>query len=323
MSRLLDLVRLRHDLVSVTDQLSIKNTFDQQIMTVAGLMGRNDQVERYNQFDDLLNYYDELISHDSTVSDRISSLLAKINSEIELVVTELENSEAYKEKFSYAGQPVNYSAPASMPLDLTTKTTLENAIRRAADWHYAGLLISARSLDWIELVTTSDPLYLTSYDLTNLNTLLKYYFPDQYRQKLAIYQIIDHDYSALPQAQFGIVVCWEYFNYICRSEVEKCMGQVYDLLRPGGTFIFSYNDCDQVTSAQFTELSHMSYSSASTIKKLVEKFGFEIVTMTTSDLPRNSNEDFFFNQISWAELRKPGLLSTSKLRPVVGGIRTK
>ena len=323
MATLLDLVRLRFDLLSAAERLSIRNSFDQQIMTVSGLIGRNSQVERYSQFDNLLNYYNELTAYDQEVSVRISLLLEKIDSEIEQVVTELENSDAYREKFTYAGQLVNYTAPASMPLDSTAKTTLENTIRRAADWHYPGLLISARSLDWIELLTTSDPLYLTSYNTENLNLLLKQFYPDQYRQKLAIYQIIDQDYSALPQAQFGIVICWEYFNYICRSEVEKCMGQVYDLLRPGGTFIFSYNDCDQVTSAQFTELSHMSYSSASMIKKLAERFGFEIVTLTTSDLPRNSNEDFFFNQISWVELHKPGLLSTSKLQQVVGSIRTK
>jgi SAM-dependent methyltransferase len=45
-------------------------------------------------------------------------------------------------------------------------------------------------------------------------------------------------------AQFGIVLCWDNFNHLSLDKIEKYIREVWKLLRPGGCFIFNYNNCD-------------------------------------------------------------------------------
>ena len=98
-----------------------------------------------------------------------------------------------------------------------------------------------------------------------------------YQSRLRIYEITNEDFSILPQNQFGFVLCWEIFNFLSLEKIEQHIRQVFDLLRPGGVFMFSYNNCDIYSIARVAESRDISYAQDDLLKNLCLNIGYEII----------------------------------------------
>jgi SAM-dependent methyltransferase len=205
-----------------------------------------------------------------------------------------------------------------IPLDTETKNVLRAKIHHYGDWRYPALLMGCRSVDWIDAMVQYDPLYLSNYDLKDTVNALISSYTEIYQRRLRIYSISNHDYSILPQNQFGVIVALDYLNYITASDIEKCLGEVYNMLRPGGVFVFSYNNCDIPVNAELTEHGAMSYYSSQQLKIIAKQLGFEIIQL--DDIPI-AHDDYPY--ISTAELRRPGKLQSIRLNQVLGRIGHK
>ena len=79
------------------------------------------------------------------------------------------------------------------------------------------------------------------------------------------------------------------------------MKQVFSLLKPGGHFIFTYNDCEYEPQIDLCQ-GFTSYNTKTIMSALVEIYGFDVVQ---SKCVRNTH--------SWMVVKKPGGLTSQKL----------
>jgi SAM-dependent methyltransferase len=190
-------------------------------------------------------------------------------------------------------------------------------ITEYSNLRYPALQINPRSKKWIDPMVAGDPLYLTYCYIDIIKEIIKSY-PELYQNRLRLYEIKDRDFSTLPQAQFSLVVCWDYLNYLSIDKIEKYIREVWKLLRPGGHFIFSYNNCDLKGSALMAENWACSYSNLRWLIKLLKEIGYEITALHDDE-----TGDAFNTHISWVEIKKPGDLKTVKAAQAMAQIIVK
>jgi len=80
-------------------------------------------------------------------------------------------------------------------------------------------------------------------------------------------------------------------------------------MRPGGVFMFSYNDGDTPAGAGLAENFAQTYMPKSVLVPLCLSLGFEIVSEVHVD-----------PNINWIEIKRPGKLKTIKAHQVLGEI---
>jgi SAM-dependent methyltransferase len=186
---------------------------------------------------------------------------------------------------------------------------LLNRIRACTNWKYPALEIGCRDTNLTQYMVAADPLYIADPCQEFVDSTMKV-FNSEYQRRLRPYVFPDHDLGALPAGQFGFVLSWNYLNYCSMRTVKKYITQVKDLLRPGGTFIFSYNNGDLPGCIDLAEMFFMGYVPRSQLLPWCRDLGLEI-----------SADHVQQDTISWLELRKPGKLETIKLHQVLGEIR--
>lgn len=322
MGKLTDLVRYRNELASKVDSLNLHKAITKKINILNAVQVNNAMA--YN-IDHITNNYKQLsIDNDSNINQLIT-LITLINTDIATLATELFSNRRL----------LDYTGRIDIPAESELRILVKSKIKQYCDWHYPGLQINCNNNEWIDCMVAADPLYLTDskeyrgyriIDMplgiippedTHLHNLISDY-PSEYQNRLRLYSITGHDFSALPIAQFSIIVCWGFLNYIELAGIAEYMRQMFNLLRAGGVFMFSYNNCDIVDSAKLAEDNAMSWASAFTIKQLCNDIGYEVITFED-----HVNADTYIKHVSWCEIRKPGKLTTVKAHQVAGQILEK
>ena len=184
-----------------------------------------------------------------------------------------------------------------------------NSIDLYTDWRYPGLEIGCRDGEMTRYLVALDPLYIVDEHQIFLDSTLSKQTPE-YRAKLRPYLLRKHNLSMLPKNQLGFVFSWNYFNYITLETTKHYLAQVFDLLRPGGTFMFSYNNAELPDAASYADSYYMSYMPKHLLVAASTAAGFEVTSSTD-----------FEPAVSWIELRKPGTLTSIKAHPVLGEIK--
>jgi SAM-dependent methyltransferase len=108
------------------------------------------------------------------------------------------------------------------------------------------------------------------------------------------------------------------FNYLSADKIEQYLKEVFQLLRPGGHFVFSYNNCDIEGPALAAELQVASFVTARWLVKLCDEIGYEL-----NELHDVETGDAFTTHISWVEIKKPGNLRTVKAAQALAQIIPK
>lgn len=186
---------------------------------------------------------------------------------------------------------------------------IQHRLKNYTDWQYPALEIGCRDGEWTKLMVASDPLYLVDVDREFLDSAIKD-FPEMYQQRVRTYVVKDTNLSVLPQGQFGFIFCWNYLNYRGLESFKEYLKSAMSLLRPGGVFMFSYNNGELVAGAGHAENFFMTYIPKSMLMSLIYSLGFEVVDAKD-----------FNPAVSWVEIRKPGELSTIKANQVLGKIK--
>ena len=83
-------------------------------------------------------------------------------------------------------------------------------------------------------------------------------------------------------------------------------------MKPGGVFLFSYNDGDTPSGAGMAENFAQTYIPKSLLIPTCESLGFEIF-----------KDAHYAPNISWIEVKKPGILHTIKAHQVLGEIKRR
>jgi SAM-dependent methyltransferase len=199
-----------------------------------------------------------------------------------------------------------------MELSETVTREILSRIHLYSSWKYPALEIGCRDGEWTQHLVANDPLYIVDHYREFLDSTMSI-FVEQYQRRIRPYLFKDQNMAELPQGQMGFVFCWNFLNYRSLDTVKEYLKTVKELLRPGGTFMFSYNNGDIPECAGYVDNGWMSYIPKSMLLPMCESLGYEIVY--TRDIRGEGTS------ISWVELRKPGKLETVKAHQVLGEIK--
>ena len=193
-----------------------------------------------------------------------------------------------------------------------TQVLLQNRLNAYSNWQYPGMVIRPAKSPGLESLVAFDPLYLvdTHEDLFNPVRSL---FTPEYQRRLRYYLIREYNktdiFADLPQTQFGFVYAFHYFEYKPLEIIQQYLDEIFLLLRPGGTFLFSFNDCDQWRSVGSVEHYSGCYTPGRLIRQHIQSIGYKIVY-------DHCNQ----GSASWLELQKPGELDSIRGAQAVAGV---
>jgi hypothetical protein len=183
-----------------------------------------------------------------------------------------------------------------------TENYLRVRIQNYVDWQHPGMIIRPGVEKFIEDMVGYDPLYLIDQTHDLLIPAFNQ-FPEEYQQRLRLYTVredVDSEIlDKIPQSQFGFCLAYNFFEFKPFEILKKYMTEVYQKLKPGGTFIMTFNDCDRDKAVKLAEQRYACYTPGSLVKELATTIGYTQTFSWDNDGPT-----------TWLELRKPGTLSS-------------
>jgi SAM-dependent methyltransferase len=193
---------------------------------------------------------------------------------------------------------VEHIVRRTVSLSEAAAANFEQRLKIHTSWQYPGLIFRPVHLTALQEIVALDPMYLVDTK-QELLTQATAQFTDRYQQRVRNYVFDDYDsavwFDQLPQAQFGLVVAQNFFNFKPLEVVNRVITEVYDLLRPGGAFVFTYNNCDYAGPVKLAERSFACYTPGRLIKQTAHNLGYEIAY--------EHNE---INGVGILELTRPG-----------------
>ena len=200
MGKLHDLVKLRNTLVDKMDSLSLAPDIQGKIQILNSIIDQNKTVDDINLIENFKDDFDRLVIENQKIINSLNTTVNIISQNIDNYALGLFDNDAYREKFKEELiQQIPYPSPE-------IENWVVSKITQYSDWHYPALQINPRSKKWIDPMVAGDPLYLTHSNISIVNDMIKEY-PELYQNRLRLYEIDDRDFSVLPQAQFGFVLC--------------------------------------------------------------------------------------------------------------------
>lgn len=181
------------------------------------------------------------------------------------------------------------------------------------DWRFAGLHIrpgNGAITDWMK---GCDPLYLVDHTKEHFKDVEEEFNP-AYQNRLRYYtceDAISDPLETLPKEQFGIIVVYDFFNYKTLDIVERYLRSCFDLLTGGGTLMFTFNNGDTNQGLIRTENNFACHQPARMIVDILNSIGYEIL-FTCDQYP----------DVSWMEVKKPGVLTTLRGGQTLAEIRS-
>jgi hypothetical protein len=183
-----------------------------------------------------------------------------------------------------------------------------------ADWRWPGLLIRPEDQDIVEAMCAFDPLYLADIYQSLLDPYIKKFNP-VYQNRLRPYQISKFipkkkTLDVLPQQQFGFVAAYNLFDHYPLYMIKQMLTEIEQLLKPGGVFLFTFNNCDLARNIATFERGQRSYTPWRLLQPIIEDLGFKIIQTQTQEH-------------NWCEIRKPGTLKSIRGGQAVAKIFSK
>lgn len=190
------------------------------------------------------------------------------------------------------------------PVHADVKEVVAARLNLYASWHHAGMFIRPGKETFVNQLVSFDPLYVVDRDVDLLAPSVQQFAPE-YQTRLRQYTVDDVNnaspLSKIPNNQFGICVAYMYFNYKPFEVIKTYFAEIYQKLKPGGMFCFTFNDCDRVAAVKLVEQRFCCYTPGYLVRELAQTLGFEIKYVWNNDGP-----------ITWLELKKPGELTSLK-----------
>lgn len=160
---------------------------------------------------------------------------------------------------------------------------------------------------WTNKLLGGEPLYLVDRFQEFLDMTKKQYKILQQR-RLRSYITTGTDLSMLPQNQFGFVFSWDLFDRLPIGTITEYLQSIYDVMRPGGRFVFNFCNCDDWKHVEkITQLQLFNTEQALT--KALLDIGYDI------DIISEDNNVRCMIMVS-----KPGKLITIRTSPCMGKI---
>ncbi len=198
-------------------------------------------------------------------------------------------------------------------LTMSTKQKREfiSRINLYVDWRWPGLIIRPEDQDMVEAMCAFDPLYICDLYDDLVQPYVKK-FNEIYQNRLRPYSINkfaprNKSLDQLPQEQFGFVVAYNLFEHYPLSMIEQMLQEIEKLLKPGGTLLFTFNNCDLARNIRTVENGLRCYTPYRLVKPIIEGLGYRIVKLETEG-------------DNWLEIKKSGTLHTTRGGQSIGKV---
>lgn len=304
-------IKYRNDLTTLVNNLSI----DQAICDKLSYIDRIHREYNFEDYDKIVQNYKSLAANNECIIDIIRQKITNTTDEITNIVNERHKN---------IDPMIDIKPNSHLNINAEIELKLLSKIRLYSQFKYPGLQLncnfSQNTIQWLNAMVTNDPFYLAGLpdeygEIRYLEDMIKPY-PEIYQKRVRLYTVNNRDLSVLPQAQFGLILCWNFFNYQTLDTIEIYLTKIIKLLRPGGILIFSYNNCDILESARLFDNYHGEWATSKLLEKIYLLQGFELIEAN----------NFQFDTISccsWVELKRPGHLTTVKLSQAQGLVARK
>lgn len=252
-----------------------------------------------------------MIRHRWAVHQNIAEVTAtvdRLKQEIKHSIESLEHHylaqsyELYSEGMRHDSD--QYMLDRRFNLGPDAESYLRARLLRYADWHHAGMILRPGQESWIQDLVSLDPMYLVDVRLSMLEPCREKFTP-QYQRRLRCYAIQESTEHAmltqLPQHQMGLILAYNFFHYKPLELVRCFISELYQLIKPGGTLVFTFNDCDRYGGVELAERCYMCYTPGRLVLASAEMTGFEISHVYHIDAAA-----------TWVELRRPGDLESRR-----------
>jgi SAM-dependent methyltransferase len=305
-----DLVVLKHSLLETINTTPSVDELKKLRTNIDNIKNQVPVVpaEHVDYIDQLIAYYDQLIIQAEQPSTDLKHRLQLINDQIFSITQNLfAGNYELEEKY---GSVDFVRTNRKIKVSEEVEQIIKQKIALYTNWRYPSLEIGCRDGEWTQYMVAADPLYLMDRHTEFLASAVSQFTPE-YQRRLRQYALVNHNLSTLPAGQMAFVFSWSYFNYVSLDTMKQYLRQVFDLLRPGGIFMFSYNDGDTTRGAGMAENFAETYMPKSMLVPLCESLGYQVV----------EESDKRFLNTHWIELRRPGTLETNKAHQVMGEIK--
>lgn len=301
------IVSLKKVLEFLYENVSLKNDINNKISLFNSLM--SDAEFQCGEFLTLLNEIDD---KNSTILVNLKKLIDALEQTAVTDGLALLNDTTYIAKFSQ-------ESTNNIKLgNINTEELIKITMAKYVTWQHPALYLNSEiTVDRIDYLVAGDPLYLAGSSMDKLSAWAKKY-PEIYQRRIRLYDIVNDDFSQLPQNQFGFVFCWEFFNSLSSDYIETHLKYIISLLKPGGVLMFSYNNADLDITARLVDQGFLPWASKQYIEQLLSTVGYEIIKFV--DIQLTDVDDTY---VSWVEVKKPGKLTTIKRSQVMGEIKQK
>lgn len=196
-----------------------------------------------------------------------------------------------------------------------TSSLFISKLNQYANWRYPAMIIRPGKEELVHHMVAFDPLYLVDLSYEFLEPAMKK-FNEKYQNRLRQY-VVKEDLDSgilnkLPNNQFGLCLAYNYFNFRPIEIIKKYLEEIYQKLRPGGIFMFTFNDCDRRSAVELVESYYCCYTPGHLMKELISTVGYTISDSWHDDGPT-----------TWIEIQKPGKLTSLKSGPTMAKILPK
>lgn len=298
--KLSDIVRYQNHL----DTLSVKDAMATAMKEVTKIthVVQHDPVQVGEHAADLTSIQEDLTASLSQYEEKLKQLREGVQTLIEQNEPEYFAESTTRYQGGMRSDTPDWIVKRTRALDSDTENLLRDRLNSYSNWQYPGMVIRPVQSPGLESLVAFDPLYLvdTHEDLLAPVRLL---FTSEYQRRLRYYVIQEYTstdiFVNLPQEQFGFVYAFYYFDFKPLEVIQKYLDEVFALLRSGGTFLFSFNDCDQWRAVGSAEHHFHCYTPGRLILQHARNTGYEIVHVH-SDL----------SGTTWVEIKKPGVLDS-------------
>lgn len=247
---------------------------------------------------DLCNQIDLIKKEFEIAENLLSTLIQHVKTQIAKQEVEIyqQSQQLYEQEMCF--ETNEYILNRKLTIETSSKILLNARLIQYTDWRVPGLIIRPGLEKFIESLVPLDPLYLVDQHDELLTNALDG-FTLEYQRRLRPYIINDYENQDplchLPAKQFGLIFAYNYLNYKPLPVFKNYLTGMYNLLRPGGVAIFTFNDCDWADAVVLAEDNFMCYTPGSKIREFCKQLGFDILSYTQNK-----------NDVYWMEIQKPG-----------------
>ena len=241
--------------------------------------------------------------------DNLSSTIAKFSAQVEslkqsLVQEIVQHEQAYLSNSLHVyREEMVHDDPdmilnRRMGIDSDDDIRLRTHLKNLTDWRIPGMIIRPGLETYIEDMVPMDPLYVVDHDPELIQPAINKFTPE-YQRRLREYVINDWAdgpiLGQLPDNQFGAIFAYHYFNHKPIPVICQYLEEFYQKLRPGGSVIMTYNNCDLAHGVIRAEHTWMLYTPRRLIEQHAINLGFELIEAYDGK-----------GDVSWLEFKKPG-----------------